>query len=104
MQIFIVTLTGKTFSLDVKSHYTIQIVKKKLQEKENILSSSQSLFLSGTRLRNHHTLQHYNVFRDSTLDLVLSTRSVSSKRIFALACKLKITTRLSIATSKGIRL
>lgn len=71
MQIFIETLTGKTFELDVKSHHTIKFVKNKLQEKEDLLSSSQRLYLSGTRLQNHHTLKHYNILRDSTLDLLL---------------------------------
>jgi len=81
MQIFIETLTGKTFSLTVKSHETIKTVKKKIQDKQDIHPSRQRLFLSGRnkQLKNYHTLAEYKIWKDSTLSLILR-RSANRKK------------------------
>lgn len=71
MQIFIETLTGKSITIDVESDDTIDIVKAKIQDKEDIHPAQQRLFLCGRQLKDHHTLSHYHVWKDSTLDLIL---------------------------------
>jgi len=72
MQIYVRTLTGKRIPVTVKSHYTIKSVKRQIEAAANIHHSQQLLFLSGTKLKNNRTLDYYKVWKDSTLDLVLS--------------------------------
>merc|ERR1712176_983441 len=71
MQIFVETLIGKIIAIDVEPHHTIKFVKRKIQEKDNIPPSRQRLFLASKHLKNRHTLAHYNIWKDSTLNLIL---------------------------------
>lgn len=71
MQIFVQTLTGKTISLEVKSHYTIKKIKAKIQDEEGIHPAHQRLFLANKPLQNNQSLAHYKIRKDSTLDLLL---------------------------------
>ncbi|CAG8661847.1 5324_t:CDS:2, partial [Dentiscutata heterogama] len=45
-QIFVKTLTGKTITLECKGNDTIDIIKQKIQDKENILKDLQSLIFN----------------------------------------------------------
>ena len=90
LQIYIQTVTQKTFSIGVSPSNTIDDVKIMIRDKEGVVPLNQRLFFAGVRLLQYQrTLADYNIVGNSVLylvpvcrgDLKITVETISGKRI-----------------------
>jgi ubiquitin len=91
MQIFVklMTLTGQTITLDVKSGDTIALVKEKLREVEHYFTDNdhrlpRRLLFGGREMFGDRTLASYGIERESTLFFTLSSMQIFVKTLTGL--------------------
>ena len=71
MQIFVTSLSGKTITLDVENDDTVQTLKVKIHQKENIRPELQLLIFQGKPLADDQILRDCGIRKEVTLHLVL---------------------------------
>jgi len=72
MQIFIKTLAGKTMVMDVESSESVDVVKKRIQDREGVYIDHMRLLFQGKQLSPEKCLMDYNIQSESTLHIVLN--------------------------------
>jgi len=72
--IFVKTLTGKTFQVNVESSDTVSIVKVLIYLLEEIIPDQQRLIYAGKQLEEKKTMADYKIEKETTLHLVLRLR------------------------------
>eukprot|EP00450_Noctiluca_scintillans_P012542 CAMPEP_0194487854 /NCGR_PEP_ID=MMETSP0253-20130528/8001_1 /TAXON_ID=2966 /ORGANISM="Noctiluca scintillans" /LENGTH=266 /DNA_ID=CAMNT_0039328143 /DNA_START=64 /DNA_END=865 /DNA_ORIENTATION=- len=69
MQIFVQGLTGKTITIDVEEDNTLEVVRRKIQDKIGVSSDEHWLLYGATVLNDMCTLAQHHITREATLHL-----------------------------------
>jgi ubiquitin len=72
--IYVKTLTGRTIVLEVTGSDTIENVKQKINEKEDVPPEQQRLVFEGIQLEDGRTLSEYHINQGAILHLILRLR------------------------------
>lgn len=78
MKVYVKMLTGKTMEINVPVDATVQHLKGAIEEKEHFSVEQQRLIYSSAPLDNDKTLAHYEIHSESTVMLVITSRSGAS--------------------------
>ena len=79
--LFVKTVTEKTITLEVERSDTIQEIKSKIQDREEIPPDKQCLLFRGRELEDDRTLSYYDIQKEYTVFLTL--RLPGEMQIFA---------------------
>ncbi|XP_058448014.1 uncharacterized protein LOC131428249 [Malaya genurostris] len=74
MQIYVKTLTGRTIVLSVEATDSVESLKKKVEEREDVPPNNQRLLFAGKQLEDGRFLSDYSIIKGSTVHLVLRLR------------------------------
>lgn len=74
MIVFIKTLIGTTYLVEIESADTVLEFKEKYSKLCNVPVDQQRLIFAGKQLKNHKTLVEYNIQRESTIYQTLRLR------------------------------
>ena len=83
MRLFVKTLTGKRFEIEVEPNDTIETVKMKIQDNEGIPPDQQVITYSYMRLEDDQkNLEDYGIKNEATITVSLKIRGCNLKTIF----------------------
>ncbi|GJZ96811.1 polyubiqutin 1 [Tanacetum coccineum] len=77
MKIYVMTLTKKKITFDVKPSDTIGYLKAKIKDTEGIPTDKQVLIFNEMALEDNSTLSDFHINKESTLTLVLKSRGLT---------------------------
>lgn len=72
--VLVKTLSGKTIVVNVNEDDTVDTVRQRIAEKENLPVDQQRLIYSGKHLEGSRKLSDYNINDNSTLNLLATLR------------------------------
>jgi hypothetical protein len=76
IQVHIELLSGHTMTISLSSHEEmVQVLKYRIYDYSNIHVDDQRLIYDGRQLEDGHTLSHYNVENNSTINLICRLRN-----------------------------
>jgi len=70
MRVFVKTLSGGIFEIEVEASDTVGNVKAKIQDKYQIPIKNQKLIFDGKEMKDDRTLNYYRIRKEETLHMV----------------------------------
>ena len=70
LQVSIKTVAGRSFEVEVKPYYTVQMLKTKVWEMEGIQIDNQKMLLGGEKLKDDLQLSNYDIQNGSIIHLI----------------------------------
>ena len=74
IEVFINTLSGRTFSINVCKHDVVEDLKEKIMDKDGVPVDQQRIIFNGKQLQDHVQLSDYGIKDQCTIHLVLRLR------------------------------
>lgn len=74
MHIFVRTLTGKTFLVEINSNDIVQVIKHKIFDLEGIPLDGQRLIFAGRGLEDGRNVSYYGIRSNSMVYLITRLR------------------------------
>ena len=78
MQIFLVTLPGKTITLEEESSDTVENVKVDIEEREGVPVCLQRLLYGGRELENDRPLSDYDIHKGEFGQLIIEQKLITN--------------------------
>ncbi len=71
MKLYVKTLVGKSYTIEVSADFTIENVKSTISYQTTIPINQQRLMYNGKTLVDNRTIADYRIAPDSTLTLIM---------------------------------